>query len=83
MAEVLRYFSPVAEVPFCGHATIALAVAYAKRHGAGTLELISPPARLTIHQGDDLGRPSPLIVDVPAGLETGIRVSGRAVPLPR
>ena len=33
----VRYFSPLAEVPFCGHATIAAAVAYAERHGAGEL----------------------------------------------
>lgn len=32
----VRYFSPLAEVPFCGHATIAAAVAYAERHGLGT-----------------------------------------------
>jgi PhzF family phenazine biosynthesis protein len=47
------------------------------------LRAVEPPARLTIHQGDDLGRPSLLIVDVPAGAETGIRVSGRAVPIHR
>jgi PhzF family phenazine biosynthesis protein len=35
----VRYFSPMAEVPFCGHATIASAVAYAERHGAGVLHL--------------------------------------------
>jgi PhzF family phenazine biosynthesis protein len=29
----LRYFSPVAEVPFCGHATIATAVVLAERAG--------------------------------------------------
>lgn len=34
-----RYFSPLAEVPFCGHATIAAAVAHAERHGVGTLRL--------------------------------------------
>ncbi|WP_410568458.1 PhzF family phenazine biosynthesis protein [Amycolatopsis sp. cmx-4-61] len=33
----VRYFSPGAEVPFCGHATIATAVAYAHRHGTGLL----------------------------------------------
>ena len=33
----VRYFSPLAEVPFCGHATIAAAVAYAQRHGTGDL----------------------------------------------
>jgi PhzF family phenazine biosynthesis protein len=31
----LRYFSPIAEVPFCGHATIATAVALAERAGVG------------------------------------------------
>lgn len=35
----VRYFSPLAEVPFCGHATIAAAVAYAERHGTGTLTM--------------------------------------------
>ena len=33
----VRYFAPAAEVPFCGHATIATAVALAERDGAGTL----------------------------------------------
>jgi PhzF family phenazine biosynthesis protein len=33
----VRYFSPEAEVPFCGHATIAAGVALADRQGAGTL----------------------------------------------
>ena len=32
-----RYFSPAAEVDFCGHATVAAAVAYAERHGTGPL----------------------------------------------
>jgi PhzF family phenazine biosynthesis protein len=31
----VRYFSPAAEVPFCGHATVALAVAIAERQGPG------------------------------------------------
>lgn len=38
----VRYFSPLAEVPFCGHATIATAVAHAERHGSGTLLLTTP-----------------------------------------
>ncbi|TBV72687.1 PhzF family phenazine biosynthesis isomerase [Pseudoxanthomonas winnipegensis] len=33
----VRYFSPLDEVPFCGHATIAGAVALAQRDGPGTL----------------------------------------------
>ncbi|GAB2945245.1 PhzF family phenazine biosynthesis protein [Nonomuraea fastidiosa] len=35
----VRYFSPMVEVPFCGHATIATAVAFADRHGPGELLL--------------------------------------------
>ncbi|WP_030234977.1 PhzF family phenazine biosynthesis protein [Streptomyces sp. NRRL S-350] len=31
----VRYFSPLAEVPFCGHATVAAAVALAERTGPG------------------------------------------------
>ncbi|MFI9119878.1 PhzF family phenazine biosynthesis isomerase [Streptomyces bikiniensis] len=33
----IRYFSPRAEVPFCGHATVATAVALAERTGPGEL----------------------------------------------
>jgi PhzF family phenazine biosynthesis protein len=33
----VRYYSPEMEVPFCGHATIATAVALAERDGAGDL----------------------------------------------
>ncbi len=34
-ARIVRYFSPISEVPFCGHATIAAAVALAEREGSG------------------------------------------------
>jgi len=37
----VRYFSPRAEVSFCGHATIAAAVALAERHGTGSLDLVT------------------------------------------
>ena len=45
------------------------------------LGLVQPPATLTLHQGDDLGRPSVLTVHVPAEPGSGISVSGTAVPL--
>ena len=35
----IRYFSPAVEVDFCGHATIAAAVAWAEQHGPGMLSL--------------------------------------------
>ncbi|NHX27329.1 PhzF family phenazine biosynthesis protein, partial [Escherichia coli] len=34
-----RYFSPETEVPFCGHATIALGAVLGQRSGAGVFEL--------------------------------------------
>ncbi len=43
------------------------------------LGLIEPPATLEIYQGEDLGRPSVLHVEVPPGEDTGVRVSGTAV----
>ncbi|MEU7043600.1 PhzF family phenazine biosynthesis isomerase [Streptomyces varsoviensis] len=38
----IRYFSPLAEVSFCGHATIATAVALAERIGPGELVFATP-----------------------------------------
>ena len=35
----VRYFSPESEVPFCGHATIALGAVLAQQQGAGTFNL--------------------------------------------
>jgi PhzF family phenazine biosynthesis protein len=45
-----------------------------------SLELVAAPAQITIRQGEDMGRPSLLIVDIPAG-DGGIAVSGGAVPI--
>ena len=45
---VVRYFSPVAEVSFCGHATIAAAVAHAERHGPGALTLHTRAGRVGV-----------------------------------
>ena len=38
----VRYFSPRAEVSFCGHATVAAVIAHAQRHGAGERRLHTP-----------------------------------------
>lgn len=45
-----------------------------------TLGQVAPPARVVIHQGEDMGRPSRLTVDI--GEAAGIGVSGHAVALP-
>lgn len=44
----VRYFSPESEVPFCGHATIALGAALAMQHGDGVYELQLNEANITV-----------------------------------
>lgn len=44
----LRFFSPRAEVAFCGHATIATAVALAERLGAGDLVFDTPAGEVAV-----------------------------------
>jgi PhzF family phenazine biosynthesis protein len=43
-----RYFSPEIEVPFCGHATLALGAALALAHGDGIFALQLNTARITV-----------------------------------
>jgi PhzF family phenazine biosynthesis protein len=51
----IRYFSPLIEVPFCGHATIATAVAYAHHHGPSDLRLQTKagPVRVSVSTAPD------------------------------
>jgi PhzF family phenazine biosynthesis protein len=53
----VRYFSPEIEVPFCGHATIATAVALAQRDGPGerTLATQAGPIAIRTQRDDDAG----------------------------
>jgi PhzF family phenazine biosynthesis protein len=44
----VRYFAPESEVPFCGHATIALGAALALRDGDGTFSLKLNAADITV-----------------------------------
>ena len=53
----VRYFSPESEVPFCGHATIALGAALALQQGDGVFPLILNQAEITVegsHDGDSV-----------------------------
>jgi PhzF family phenazine biosynthesis protein len=65
----------VVEDPATGAAAAAFG-AYLRELGA-----VTPPVRLTIHQGADQGRPSLLHVDLAAG-RPGVEVTGGAVPIP-
>jgi PhzF family phenazine biosynthesis protein len=44
----VRYFAPEIEVPFCGHATIALGAALALAHGEGTFALQLNDTAITV-----------------------------------
>ena len=68
----VRYFSPLAEVPFCGHATIASAVAHAERHGPGAMLLATRAGEVAVETSTD-----------PAGLTTATLTSvpPRVAPL--
>lgn len=66
----------IVEDPATGAAAAALG-GYLRELG-----LVEPPARIEVHQGAELGRPGVLVVDIPTGSNTGIRVSGTAVAIP-
>jgi len=52
---VVRYFSPAAEVDFCGHATIAAAIALERRHGPGTFHFSTAVGDVPVVVGHDAG----------------------------
>lgn len=52
----VRYFSPASEVPFCGHATIALGAVLARRDGDGVYALTLNDARITVEGKRDGAR---------------------------
>ena len=69
----VRYFSPESEVPFCGHATIALGAALAIKEGDGIFKLVLNDADITVegHQQDGV---------ISAALQSPPTHSGEASP---
>jgi PhzF family phenazine biosynthesis protein len=61
----MRYFSPRAEVGFCGHATIATAVAIAERDGAGIFRFDTTVGEVVVRTSAD---------------ESGVRATLTSVP---
>jgi len=51
----VRYFSPESEVPFCGHATIALGAALGRHSGPGTFALTLNDAAITVEARETEG----------------------------
>jgi PhzF family phenazine biosynthesis protein len=62
----IRFFSPLAEVDFCGHATVATAVALAERLGEGPLVFTTNAGEITLDTGkDDSGAVRATLTSVP------------------
>ena len=62
----LRYFSPMAEVAFCGHATIATAVAIAERDGPGALQMTTLAGPVLVDTFTDATGTSATLTSPPA-----------------
>jgi PhzF family phenazine biosynthesis protein len=75
----VRYFSPQAEVSFCGHATVAAMVAHAQRHGAGEHVLHAGVGTVRVHVDDSLTATltsvAPRVVPLDAGKLRAILVA--------
>lgn len=66
----VRYFSPEAEVPFCGHATIAAAVALAERDDPGELVFHIGAGRVPVRTNvDDTGSLTATLMSVAPRVE--------------
>lgn len=65
----VRYFSPLAEVPFCGHATIAAAAALAEHEGAGLLQFHTRAGIVPVETRISDGRAVATLTSVPPQVE--------------
>jgi PhzF family phenazine biosynthesis protein len=64
--DEIRYFSPLAEVPFCGHATVATAVALAERDGPGRIVFQTREGPVpVVSRRDDHGRLTATLTSLP------------------
>jgi PhzF family phenazine biosynthesis protein len=65
----VRYFSPLAEVPFCGHATIAAAVAIAEHEGLDLLRFRTRNGEVPVETAREDGRTSATMTSVEPRVE--------------
>ncbi|MEU6533942.1 PhzF family phenazine biosynthesis isomerase [Streptomyces sp. NPDC046928] len=68
-AYTIRYFSPKAEVPFCGHATVAAAIALSERIGPGELVFTTPAGVVPVEVTDEDGTVRATLTSVEPRLE--------------
>lgn len=67
--HAVRYFSPEAEVSFCGHATIASGVLLGERFGPATYVLDTGQGPVTVEVRHDGDHPIATLTSVPPSLE--------------
>ncbi|MFE2531056.1 PhzF family phenazine biosynthesis protein [Streptomyces sp. NPDC059371] len=68
-AYTIRYFSPKAEVPFCGHATVATAVALAERIGPGELAFATRAGVVPVEVAQENGTVRATLISVEPRVE--------------
>ncbi|MFE2647287.1 PhzF family phenazine biosynthesis protein [Streptomyces nigra] len=68
-AYTIRYFSPKAEVPFCGHATVAAAIALSERIGPGELVFTTTAGVVPVEVTEDGGTVRATLTSVEPRLE--------------
>jgi len=61
----VRFFSPVAEVSFCGHATVAAGVALGHRHGPGSFRFETAVGTVSVVVQGEAGRIEASLQSVP------------------
>ena len=61
----VRYFAPDMEIPFCGHATIALGAALARRGRRGAVTLTLNDGAVTVEGRDDAAGPGATLLSPP------------------
>ena len=78
----VRYFSPESEVPFCGHATIALGAALALQKGDGVFDLTLNDAGITVEgRRDDGGIVAALMSPATSSKPAGAALVSEALAL--
>ena len=65
----VRYFAPLAEVPFCGHATIALGAALGEAFGEGQYDLVLNDAEISVTAFREDGQPGATLVSPATSFE--------------
>ena len=68
----IRYFSPLGEVDFCGHATIATGIALGQEHGPSTYEFNSKAGPIEVEVFENGNELAVTLIALEAGFVDGV-----------